>query len=260
MTEKRRAIELALREAIEQDQFRLAYQPVVGIGDGQIVGFEALLSWEHPELGPIAPNDFIPIAEEARLLGRIGEWVIRHACAEAAQWPRGLRLLVNISAEQLLDPRLPAILVSALAQSKLAPARFEAEISEQAMERGDEATLAALERLRAIGVRLTLDNFGSGQGALGHFRRGRFSTIKIDRASIRAASENSSDSVALIRAVVALADVLGVMITAEGVETAREAAVARELGCGQIQGIAAGAPIMPGAVRELLTQRQRWVA
>jgi len=241
--EKRRAIEAALREAIADDQFRLVYQPVISTGDGRVTGFEALLRWTHPRLGEVSPADFVPIAEEARLLGTIGEWVLREACGTAAGWPHPTRLYVNLAAEQLHDPDFPAILQSALDGASLLPARLELELPEALFLSDAAAALAAIERIRALGVRIALDNFGTGHSALGHIRQGRFSTIKMDRALVHAAAARSTESVAIIRAAVAMADTLGLATIAAGVETRAEQALVSELGCRHVQGYAVHAPM-----------------
>lgn len=258
--EKRRAIESALREALDNDQLRLVYQPVVDAKDERIAGFEALLRWTHPELGEVAPNEFLPIAEEARLLGRIGDWVLRTACTEATRWPASTRLYVNLSMEQLHDPQLPATILSALSYAGLAPSRLELEISEAIFLRDNAAATAALDRVQGIGVRAALDDFGTGYSALGYVRQGRFSTIKIDRAFVGTAAANNVESLAIIRAVVAMADTLGVATTAEGAETPAEYRLARDLGCRQIQGYISGAPMTPEEARALAGRNARRVA
>ncbi|MDX3883953.1 MAG: EAL domain-containing protein [Sphingomonas sp.] len=258
--EKRRAIESALRDAMDRRELRLSYQPVVRARDGRISGFEALLRWTHAELGEVAPDEFIPIASEARLLSQIGEWVIRSACAEAARWPDHVRLHVNLAREQMIDPQLPAIILSALAQSGLPPSRLELEVGEKAFREDSAAVSAAADRLRALSVRISLDDFGTCASALGHIRQGRFSTVKIDRSLIVAAADRDPDALGLIRAIVALTGTLGMDTTAEGTETDAEQRVARDLGCTHFQGFLTGAPATPDDARAMIAGTLRRTA
>ena len=249
---KRRAIESALRDAMDEGQLRLTYQPVIDARDARIAGFEALLRWTHPELGEVPPDDFIPIAAEAGLLAQIGEWVIRAACAEAARWPDHVRLCVNLAPDQITDPHLPAIVLSALAQSGILPSRLELEVGERAFRGDTDNVSVAVDRLRALSVRISLDDFGACASALGHIRRGRFSTVKVDRTLIVAAADRDPDALGLIRAIVALTSTLGMDTTAEGTETAAEQAIARDLGCTHYQGYLSGMPLPPEDARALL--------
>ena len=249
---KRRAIESALRNAMDQGQLRLAYQPVIDARDSRIAGFEALLRWDHPELGEVPPDEFSPIAAEAGLLAQIGEWVIRAACTEAARWPDHIRLCVNLAPNQISDPQLPAIVLSALAQSGILPSRLELEVGERAFRTDTDSVSVAVDRLRALSVRISLDDFGACASALGHIRRGRFSTVKVDRTLIVAAAARDPDALGLIRAIIALTSTLGMDTTAEGTETAAEQAIARALGCTHYQGYLSGMPLPPEEARALL--------
>jgi diguanylate cyclase (GGDEF)-like protein/PAS domain S-box-containing protein len=241
--EERRQLELALRDALEKDQLHVLFQPVVEAEGGTVVGFEALVRWTHPELGPISPVKFVPVAEEARLIGPIGEWVLRTACMEAARWPDPVRIAVNVSAEQLVHPSFVGAVVSALAQSGLEAGRLELEVTESVFVNADTGALKILDQLRALGVQLSLDDFGTGYSSLGYLSRTRFDTIKIDRSFVVGASNNKVESLAIIRAVVTLADSLGMATTAEGVETEAELAMVRGLGCGKVQGYYFGRPM-----------------
>lgn len=258
--EKRRAIETALRSALDEDQLHLVYQPIVGAHDGEVVGFEALLRWSHPQLGEMSPAAFVPIAEEARLLGRIGAWTLRKACAEASTWPHDIRLCLNLSADQLHDPQLAASVFSILASSNLSPSRLELEVSERTLSRDSLISEPALDRLRAIGVRIALDDFGLDNGALAHATSGRFASIKIDPGIVRRASGGEIEGVAVIRAIVSLADTLAITTVAEGVETETEFAAMRNLGCTCVQGFARGEPVSAAAVTALINRRSRRVA
>ncbi len=258
--EERRVIEIALRKALERNEFEVYYQPVVSAGDGTIESFEALLRWTNRDLGPVSPAKFVPIAEDARLIGPIGEWVLRTACAEAARWPGQIRIAVNVSAEQLREPGFVTAVVSALSQSGIQPQRLELEVTESVFMREGTAAIAVLDQLISLGVRLSLDDFGTGYSSLGYLSRTKFSTIKVDRSFVQGAARNAPESVAIVRAVVALADSLGMMTTAEGVETDEECRVITQLGCRKIQGYLFGRPMPAVEARRLFEEKSRAVA
>ena len=241
--EERRLLELALRAALEKDQMHVLYQPVVQADSGRVVGFEALARWTHPELGPISPAKFVPVAEEARLIAPIGEWVLRTACTEALNWPDDVRIAVNVSAEQLSHPSFVATVVSTLAQSGLDARRLELEVTESVFMNEDAGALRVLDQLLGLGIQLSLDDFGTGYSSLGYLSRTRFTTIKIDRSFVVGASKDVAESLAIIRAVVTLADSLGMATTAEGVETEAELAMVLALGCKKVQGFYFGRPM-----------------
>ncbi|OWK31108.1 putative bifunctional diguanylate cyclase/phosphodiesterase [Sphingomonas dokdonensis] len=249
--EERRVLEMALRKALEKGELHLDYQPVVDAGSERLVGFEALLRWNSPEHGPISPAKFIPIAEETRLIGPIGEWVVRTACAEAAGWPEDVRVAVNVSPEQLHNPNFASVVAKSLSASGLAPHRLELEVTESVFMREATGAVQALERMLELGVRLSLDDFGTGYSSLGYLSRTRFSTIKIDRSFVTSASRGVPEALAIIRAVVALANSLGMATTAEGVETADELALTRMLGCSKIQGYHFGRPLPVAEARAI---------
>ncbi|WP_082515760.1 putative bifunctional diguanylate cyclase/phosphodiesterase [Sphingomonas sp. Leaf412] len=253
--EERRVLEMALRKALQNGELRLQYQPVVAAADGALRGFEALLRWEHPTLGNIPPAKFVPIAEETRLIGPIGEWVVRSACAEAAGWSGDLSVAVNVSPEQLHSPQFAATVASALAQTGLAAHRLELEVTESVFLREGTGAVRVLERILDLGVKLSLDDFGTGYSSLGYLARTRFSTIKIDRSFVAAAAQGVPEPVAIIRAVVALANSLGMATTAEGVETERELETIRGLGCTRIQGYYFGRPLPVAEARALVERR-----
>ncbi|WP_425262566.1 putative bifunctional diguanylate cyclase/phosphodiesterase [Sphingobium cyanobacteriorum] len=245
VAEERRQIELALREALEKNQLHVLYQPVVDADQGAVVGFEALVRWTHPEMGPISPAKFVLVAEEARLIAPIGEWVLRTACMEAANWPGHVRIAVNVSAEQLGHPSFVTAVVSALAQSGLEAGRLELEVTESVFMNDDAGALKVLDQLLALGIHLSLDDFGTGYSSLGYLSRTRFNTIKIDRSFVVGASKGTAESLAIIRAVVTLAESLGMATTAEGVETQAELDMVRRLGCKKVQGYYFGRPMLP---------------
>ncbi len=238
-----RSLENDVRNALGSDGLALHYQPIIDARSGRLVGREALLRWSHPLRGPIPPDQFVPIIEDAGLIHQIGDWVIREACAEAARWEGDLRVAVNISAAQLCGSGIAETVLGALAATGLTPSRLELEVTESIFIGDDVSTLAALERLRAIGVRLVLDDFGKGYSSFGYLSRAQFSKIKIDRSFVAGAAEGERDCSAIVRAILALARGLSVETTAEGVENEREAAVMRALGCDQLQGYLFGRPV-----------------
>lgn len=249
--EERRVIEIALRKALERGEFTLNYQPVVTANEGAIDGFEALIRWTNPDLGSVSPAKFIPIAEDARLIGQIGEWVLRTACHEAMNWPSNIRVAVNVSAEQLADPNFVSAVVSALSHSGLPPRRLELEVTESVFVRDGGGAAQMLDQLLGLGIRLSLDDFGTGYSSLGYLRETRFSTIKVDRSFVQGAAHNKAESLAIIRAVVAMADSLGMSTTAEGAETEAEVEMIRNLGCKKIQGYYFGRPMAAQDVNDL---------
>ena len=249
--EERRIIEIALRKALERNEFQVHYQPVVSADNGIIEGFEALLRWTNPDLGNVSPAKFVPVAEDARLIGPIGEWVLRTACMEAKRWPETVRVAVNVSAEQLCDANFVTSVVSSLAQSGLPPHRLELEVTESVFMREGTSAITVLDQLLALGVRLALDDFGTGYSSLGYLSRTRFNTIKIDRTFVTGAAKNMPESVAIVRAVVAMAGSLGMSTTAEGVETEAELQTIKRLGCRKIQGYLFGRPMPASEARQL---------
>lgn len=252
-----RTLESDLRNALNEGELELHYQPIVDSADGETVGREALLRWTHPERGPIPPDQFVPIIEDAGLIHQIGDWVIRQACAEAASWPAEIRVAVNISAAQFSGAGLSETVVGALSATGLAPDRLELEVTESIFIGDDAATLAALERLRGVGVRLVLDDFGKGYSSFGYLTRARFAKIKIDRSFVRGAASGERDCVAVIRAIIALARGLGIDSTAEGIESEHEAEAMRRLGCDQLQGFLFGRPVQPQRLASSERRRRR---
>jgi len=241
--EERRVMEQELRGALDRGEFELYYQPVVAAADGTLNGFEALIRWNNQKLGNVSPGRFIPLAEDSRLISPIGEWVLRTACHEAMKWPSNLKVAINVSAEQLTDPAFASVVVSALAQSGLPPQRLEIEVTESVFLRDGGGAAQLLDQLIGLGIRLSLDDFGTGYSSLGYLRKTQFSTIKVDRSFVVGAAKGSIESIAIIRAVVALADSLGMSTTAEGAETEVEVDTIRALGCSNIQGYYYGRPM-----------------
>ena len=240
---ERRALEGELRAALQAGGMSVAYQPVVNVATETISGFEALARWEHPVRGAISPGVFVPIAEESGLIMQLGEWVLRTACADAAAWPRQVRIAVNVSPMQFADPAFPAIVLNALAQSGLEPDRLELEITESVFLDDKLDAARIFERLKGIGVRLALDDFGTGYSALGYLRTAPFDKIKIDQSFVRGAAQSGSANSAIIRSIVSLAEALNMETTAEGAETIDELELIRSLGCSHVQGYIYGKPV-----------------
>lgn len=249
--EERRSIESALHSALDRGEFHLAYQPVSTLQTRAIAGFEALLRWTNPELGSVSPDKFIPIAEETRLIDSIGEWVFRTACRDAAQWPEEYRLAINLSSGQLRNPNLGAVIISALTHAGLDPTRLEVETTEAILGADNEQALRTFEQLRKLGVTVALDDFGTGHSTLGLIGQTRFNSIKIDQSFFWNAESGSAASIAVIRAVIAMADSLGIATIAEGVENEQQFELARQLGCRQVQGYFLDRPMDAQAVRAL---------
>jgi diguanylate cyclase (GGDEF)-like protein len=231
----RRGLEMDLRRAMEQDQFELYYQPQVTIADGRVRGFEALLRWHHPERGLMLPGDFLQCAEETGLIVPIGAWVLRTALAEAARWPIGVRVSVNLSPRQMLQDDLADTIEAGLGGSGNDGARLELEITEYALVQHYAAAQVALTRLRAIGVRIAMDDFGTGFASLSHLRSFQFDRIKIDQSFIAGMTE-STEGDAIVRAILQLASSLHIAATAEGVETQAQLDLLADNGCGEAQG------------------------
>lgn len=191
----------------------------------------------------VSPAKFIPLAEDTRLIVPIGEWVLREACREAMRWPENVKVAVNVSGEQLLDPGFIGSVVGALAATGLSPQRLEIEVTESIFVRDASTARAALEQIMALGCGIALDDFGTGYSSLAYIRNLRFSTIKIDRSFVQGAATGNAESLAIIRAVVAMAESLEMSTTAEGVESDKELDVIRQLGCRKIQGYYFGRPM-----------------
>ncbi|MBU6267910.1 MAG: EAL domain-containing protein [Sphingomonadales bacterium] len=252
--EERRKLEFSLRRALERDEFQLNFQPVVDAHDEHVVSFEALLRWKSPEHGMVSPVKFVPLAEDTRLIVPIGEWVMREACKQAMRWPSHVKVAVNVSGEQLLDPELIPCVVRALSVAGLPPQRLEIEVTESIFLRDATMARGALEKIMALGCGVALDDFGTGYSSLGYLRKLHFSTIKVDRTFVQGAAQGSPESLAIIRAVVAMADSLEMSTTAEGVETTSELALVRALGCRKIQGYYFGRPMSADDAAALFDQ------
>jgi diguanylate cyclase (GGDEF)-like protein len=249
--QRRRSLEVDLRQALALREFTLAYQPQYEIDSRRLVGFEALLRWHHPNRGHVSPGEFIPLAEDLGLIVPIGEWALRTACKEAATWPLPLPVSVNISPLQFRNPNIVSMVTSALAAAGLDPSRLELEVTEGALLLNSEPVMNIFRQLKAIGVRFAMDDFGTGYSSLGYLQKFPFDKIKIDQSFVRNLPD-SGDGIAIVRAVSALGSSLGLSIIAEGVETEEQLSCIRQNGCLQVQGYLTGRPLAPSAVEALV--------
>lgn len=247
----RRTLELELRKAIANAELELYYQPLVETKTRQVSGFEALLRWRHPARGLISPVEFISLAEETGLIVPVGDWVLHQACAEAAAWPVRARVAVNLSPVQFKGGKLLPSIKSALAKSGLAPDRLEVEITESVLLQESDATLATLHALRGLGVRVSMDDFGTEYSSLSYLRRFPFDKIKIDQSFISEMPDRE-DCLAIVRAVTAMGSSLGIVTTAEGVETPEQYEQLVREECTEVQGYLLSAPPPACEVREML--------
>jgi diguanylate cyclase (GGDEF)-like protein len=231
----RRELEIALRRALTAGEFALHYQPLVDVDDRRITGCEALLRWNHPDRGMVSPEEFVPVAEEIGLIIPLGEWVLRQACIDAAQWPQDIKVAVNLSPIQVMSQNLVPVVVGALAAAGLPATRLELEITETVLMQNTDQAMATLHRLRELGVHISMDDFGTGYSSLSNLRRFPFDKIKIDSSFISGLPDDN-DSVAIVRAVAGLAANLNMTATAEGVETQQQLDKVRALGCVEMQG------------------------
>jgi len=231
----RRELEMDLRNALAGRKFELHYQPLVNLETKEVNAFEALLRWNHPVRGIISPADFIPIAEETGLIVPLGEWVLKTACAEAANWPDHIKIAVNLSPAQLNNRNLLAVVAEAIEQSGMSPHKLQLEITETVLLQNTFSTLSTLHELRKLGVQIALDDFGTGYSSLSYLRSFPFDKIKIDRSFIQDLS-NGSEPVAIVHAVANLAKCLNMTSTAEGVETQQQLDTLKAIGCTEMQG------------------------
>ena len=248
---ERQLLENDLRQAIERDELWMAYQPIVRTAGEEISGFEALVRWNHPSRGAISPDKFIPLAEEAGLIGSIGEWVLQTSLEEAARWPDHVLVAVNLSPLQFNDPNVANMISSYLQATGVRAERLELEITEGVFLAEGDSTDDTFAKLKGLGVRLSLDDFGTGYSSLGYLKKAPFDKIKIDQSFVRGAASTTNRNAAIIRAIVTLAETLGMDTCAEGVETHDDLQLIRELGVSMVQGFIFGKPSPAEAAREL---------
>jgi diguanylate cyclase (GGDEF)-like protein len=254
----RHKLDTDLCDALANGEFELYYQPIVNLQTNQVSGCEALLRWHHPERGMVEPTEFIPVAEENGLIASLGEWVLRQACADAATWPDGVKVAVNLSPTQLMGGKLLPVVINALAASGMSASRLELEITESVLMQNTFASLAMLHQLRDIGVRIAMDDFGTGYSSLSYLRSFPFDKIKIDRSFIEGISEEN-DCAAIVEAVIDMAHRLNMTTTAEGIETVEQREKVRELGCTELQGYLFSRPKPLAEILPLLAPRAEMV-
>lgn len=248
--QQRRLIEAGLRLALSRNEFRLMYQPLLGLEENRVTCVEALLRWDF-EGRTVSPAEFVPIAEDTGLISAIGQWVLNEACATAASWPKSVRIAVNLSPVQFRQRDLVTQVRRALSNARLDPSRLELEITESLLLTDSDSTLKALHELRAMGVRISMDDFGTGYSSLSYLRSFPFDKIKIDRSFIRDLASRA-DSQAIIRAVIGLGQSLGMSTTVEGVETEEQLSLVRAQGVSEVQGFLFSPPISGAALANLL--------
>jgi diguanylate cyclase (GGDEF)-like protein/PAS domain S-box-containing protein len=251
----RRLLELDLRTAMSTGEFEVHYQPLLDIKTNNIICFEALLRWNHPQRGLVLPSEFISLAEETGLIIPIGDWVLRTACIDAARWPDDIHAAVNISPAQFKNRNLVASVSAALSAARLSANRLELEITESVLLQDTEATLATLHKFRALGLRISMDDFGTGYSSLSYLRSFPFDKIKIDRSFVSELAVRG-DSMAIVRAVTGLGRSLGISTTAEGVETSEQLALLRSEGCDEVQGYLFSAAQPAAEVDKMLSKRR----
>jgi diguanylate cyclase (GGDEF)-like protein/PAS domain S-box-containing protein len=237
---ERRAIQHELSSAIARGELRLYYQPLAKI-DGEVIGFEALVRWQHPQRGMVSPGTFIPVAEESGLIMQIGEWVLREACREAASWSRPLQIAVNLSPIQFRHGDLAGLVHSLLLETGLSPTRLELEITEGVLVEDFARGVAILRRLKTLGVRIAMDDFGTGYSSLSYLQAFPFDKIKVDQSFISNVKSNPQ-SAAIVRAVIGLAHGLNLPVLAEGVETRQQLEFLAAESCDEVQGYLLGRP------------------
>jgi diguanylate cyclase (GGDEF)-like protein len=231
----RRRLEIDLRAALADKQFEMFYQPIVSVSSNEVIAFEALIRWRHPDRGMVSPAEFIPVAEETGLIIPLGEWILNRVCADALSWPRHIRVAINLSPVQFRSLDLVHTVFNALAATHLEPGRLELEITETALLQDNEAVLEKLHQLKSYGVQISMDDFGTGYSSLSYLRSFPFDKIKIDQSFVRGLGKRE-DSLAIVRAAISLGRNLGMTTTAEGVETDDQLRVLREERCDEVQG------------------------
>ena len=256
-TGEHRTLEADLRVALQQKQLELYYQPIVKLEREEVTGFEALMRWHHPQRGMIAPNDFIPLAEETGLIVEIGAWALNQACEQAACWPRGIKVTVNLSPLQFERGDLYRIVADALAASGLSPQRLELEITEGLLLRDEVKTHELLHKLQSLGVKIALDDFGTAYASLSYLRSFPFDKLKIDRTFIADLDvAKRKDFVAIIHAVAGLAKQMQMSTVAEGIETLEQLQAVSIAGCEEVQGFYFSRPVPESEVQSALAQCQ----
>ena len=257
---ERLRLEADLRKAIDRNELLLHYQPQVDLVTGQIVGVEALIRWQHPQLGMVSPVRFIAVAEETGLIGPIGDWVIRTAVAQNVAWQCAgygqLRLSVNLSAYQFGQPELVESIAAVLQEHAMESHQLEIELTESMVMKDVESAIGVLRNLKALGVKLSIDDFGTGYSSLSYLKRFPIDELKIDQSFVQDIAVNSDDA-AIVLAIISLAHSLRLRVIAEGVETASQLDFLRHHGCDEIQGYHFSRPLPAAELGQLLLQEKR---
>jgi diguanylate cyclase (GGDEF)-like protein len=254
-----------LRRALEREEFRVVYQPIVSLDSGQLAGFEALIRWQHPERGFVSPSDFIPLAEDTGLIVPIGLWILRKACQQLAKWQwlaagnRELFMSVNLSSKQATQPNLVTEIHDILEETNIEARHLKLEITESAVMDNAEMSARLLKRLKALGVQLSIDDFGTGYSSLGYLHRFPVNTLKIDRSFIGRIGE-AAENIEIVRTIVSLAENLGMEVVAEGVETLSQLTQLRKLNCRYGQGYLFSRPVDPESVTSWISRQPHWQA
>jgi diguanylate cyclase (GGDEF)-like protein len=254
-----------LRRALDREEFRVYYQPIVSLADGQLAGFEALIRWQHPDRGFVNPSDFIPLAEETGLIVPIGSWILRKACQQIGEWQqqvpanRNLFMSVNLSSKQVAQPDLVKEIRDVLDQTKVEPKCLKLEITESAVMDNAETATRLLKRLKALGVQLSIDDFGTGYSSLGYLHRFPVNTLKIDRSFVGRIGE-AAENIEIVRTIISLADNMGMEVVAEGVETLSQLTQLRKLNCRYGQGYLFSRPVDAESVNAWISRQPHWQA
>ena len=255
VVQTRRSLERDMRTSLAQGGFELYYQPLVNLQTKRVTAFEALMRWNHRDRGAVPPSEFIPVAEDMGLIIQLGEWALRQACAEAAEWPDDIRVSVNLSPLQFSKGNLVATVVSALASAGLAASRLELEITESVLLEKSERNISILNQLRDLGARISMDDFGTGYSSIGYLRSFPFDKIKIDQSFVRDLLVDEG-SLAIVRAIASLGVSFGMTTTAEGVETEEQMRCLNLEGCVEVQGYLYSKPVPTSGIAKVLSDLQ----
>jgi EAL domain-containing protein (putative c-di-GMP-specific phosphodiesterase class I) len=258
LSQERLALEASLKHAVERNEIEVFYQPKIDFADGRVSGLEALIRWRHPVRGLLMPDRFIGIAEETGLIIPIGYWTLRRVCERARQWQEqgvSLPIAVNLSANQFHEPELVRELAAILRATSVAPSMIELEITESMVMRDPERAVSIMHALRAMGVRLSIDDFGTGHSSLGYLKRFPIDRLKVDRSFVRDLPHNGDD-LAITRAVIAMAHSLRMSVVAEGVEHQQQFDLLRKEGCDEFQGYYCRPPLEEAELLRFLAEER----